>query len=238
MARVRYGTMVTQISGSISGNTFAAGANGFYVKRRTKNKITRSQPQLQRRNQFKNIVGTWRTIGNTNQTAWKAAAVNFPYQNSLNITSYYTGFQLFSKFSNQLIANNQTVVLTAPTPVSFTTVRWYTCEGIIGFDTIAITIYFGSGTSTTVPSGFICQIWATPNVSFGVTAPKASLFKLLLHANSGVNIDGVNIYDEYFGVFGQQPTNAAAVYFRARLVSTTNGQVGAYVQTILTTVTP
>ena len=79
MAKVIYGTIVTQISGSVGGNTFAQGANGYYIKRKPMLVNRRNIAQLNRRNQFQSIVSSWRSLSSEEQVGWILAAPGFPY---------------------------------------------------------------------------------------------------------------------------------------------------------------
>jgi hypothetical protein len=226
MARLLYGSLVTQISGSIGGNIFAKGANGFYVKRRTKNKITRSISQLTRRNQFKNVTGSWRTLTSSQQTTFISNAHLYPYINSLGVTSYYTGYQLYSKMNNGLASLLRALITTCPTPVTYPTTSDYYVWWCIGYTTLNLLLAFDLTLVYEVPANFNVLIEATPNLSKGITAPKASLYRTIQILASGDNTDSIDIAASYFKTFGTFVNDNTHTYVRATLVSTLNGIAG------------
>jgi hypothetical protein len=226
MARLQYGTIVTQISGSISGNIFAKGANGFYIKRRTKNKITRNKSQLIRRNQFKNVVGSWRKLTSSEQTTFISNAHLYPYTNSLGVTSYYTGFQLFSKMNNGLAAIGRALIVECPTPVTYPTTNDYLVWWCVGLPELYFLLAFDLMDVYHVPANFNLIIDATPPLSQGITAPKQSLYRSILVLVAGENTDSIDIASYYTNTFGQFVSDNSHTYVRATLVSTLNGIAG------------
>ena len=234
MAKVIYGTIVTQISGSVGGNTCAQGANGYYLKRKPMLVNRRNIAQLNRRNQFQNIVGSWRGLSGEEQVGWNLAAPSFPYSNSLGVTKCYTGFQLFYKFSNQL-ATLQKLAIPVPPSVSVIPSLFVTSFNLVsGGPVLELGINFPTENSNVVPEGFVLIVKCTTSLSAGVLSPGQSSFKFIAYIGSGVDMTSFDISGLYLAVFGILPVANANVYVEVFLVAGSTGQRGSSVRSLCT----
>lgn len=236
MAKLQYGTIVTQISGSIGGNVFSRGSNGNYIRRKSRNVNTRSIGQLARRNAFASVTSGYRNLTTTQVATWKAAAPSFPYTNSLGVISYYTGYQLHSKINNQLLAIFYPPLVTAPTPVSFPLMESFIACYCGDPDIVYLYVDFDDLSTFTVPTGFTLVVQATANMSTGVSSPKDSLFRTITSFPAGTIVNGVNIYYQYFAIFGQIPSATNYPWCRVFLVSTVSGQKGTSLQMTISSI--
>lgn len=230
MAKVLYGSLITQLSGSIGGTVFARGANGNTVRRKSRNNNKNSISQSVFRNGFGSIQRSWRLLTTSDKSTWASGSSSFPYVNSLGVTSFYTGFQLFSKFNNQLFNVGVPRLDLCPTPSFISAITL----PFSSFSTDTSFLYFNYHDSVSglgvVPVGFVLQVFATGNLSLGVSSPKQSAFRMIHLYTEGETPLLVDIHAEYFKVFGVYPLPFANAFMSARYVSITTGEVGSFVR--------
>ena len=227
---IQFGTIVTGASGSIGGITLARNANSAYARKKVKSVNPNTIPQQNRRNAFGANSRAWKGLSALEQSTWAIAAKAFPYKNKLNIASTYTGFQLFSKFNNQLSVVGADPLTIAPLPVSIDGIE--IVNGVISYvpDTLNIDIKDTTTGSLVVPDECVMVIAATAALSTGITKPKKPDFRVVTQLAAGTSTDAADITTAYVAVFGSFPPVNANVFLEAYLVSTVTGQVGKRVQ--------
>lgn len=93
MALVKFGGGITQMSGSIAGNTFARNRSGNYVRARTKPVNPNSTRQSKIRAILAELVERWNeTLDDTQRTAWATYAAAVAMKNKLGETIHLSGF--------------------------------------------------------------------------------------------------------------------------------------------------
>ena len=93
MALVKFGGGITQMSGSIAGNTFARNRYGNYVRSRTKPVNPNSTLQNLARARVGSLSQAWRTaLDAAERIAWATYAAAVAMKNKLGETTYMTGF--------------------------------------------------------------------------------------------------------------------------------------------------
>lgn len=229
MASILFGTAITDARGSVGGTVFSRNGNGAYTRIKTQpiNRNTISQ-QVQRSN-FLGVSASWRTIGTGNQATWVSSAPLYPYINRVGVSSTYTGFQLYSKFNNQLVTIGEGLIGSIGIPltmlaVAITTVGYTPAAGMLPIRLIMDMLY--SDASQVVPDDTVLVIQATPALSAGVTAPKAKNFRTIATAAAAVDTSTLNFYTSYANIFGAiDPTNNPNIFIQIFSVSTITGQV-------------
>lgn len=224
---------MTAIAGKVGGNIFSRALNGNYLKRQGRVVNRRSISQMYYRSQFVAITSSWRSIGSVNQTSWNALALITPYVNSLGVTSYYSGFQLFSKYNMQLSFTNNAFISTAPGAIGFSNYTWQQCTYSIGGAQANTYIYFNETLNTTIPSGYTLVIKATPPLSVGVGFPKESLYRTVGIISENTDTAALDISAAYTEVFGQTPPLNASIYCQVFLVWNAGGQRASNVSALM-----
>lgn len=227
---IQFGTIVTGASGSIGGITLARNANSAYARKKVKSVNPNTIPQQNRRNAFGANSRAWKGLSSSEQSTWAIAAKAFPYKNKLNIASTYTGFQLFSKFNNQLSVVGAAPLTIAPLPVSIDGIE-ITASGIsYAPDVLTISVADTTSGLAVVPDDCVMVIAATAALSAGITKPKKPDFRVVTQLAAAASTALVDITNPYNVVFGSFPPVNANVFVEAYLVSTVTGQVGKRVQ--------
>jgi len=119
MALVKFGGGITQMSGSIAGNTFARNRYGNYVRSRTKPVNPNSAAQTRIRDIIAYLTHVWADIITTQQRAdWGVYASNVNMKNKLGETINLSGFNHYIRSNSCRLYFYRFVVNEAP--VDFT----------------------------------------------------------------------------------------------------------------------
>lgn len=166
MALIQFGDIVTGMRGSVGGATYGNSPAGF-TKR---NKPVPIQPisavRTTTRSRFTYIQGLWRTLDDDQRTAWQAATINFPRVNSLGITYYLTGINLFCYCNMGQLYIGQPIITDPPAPWSFEEYSY----GDQFIDVSALD--FDYNFIFTPSLGIAFDVWATPSISPGISSPR------------------------------------------------------------------
>jgi hypothetical protein len=134
MALVKYGSAVTQISGSVGGVTYARNKGGAYLRSRTSPTQPNSALQVGARTLFSAAVNAWtNTLTSYERTSWNAYAAAVPYTNIFGETRYYSGQQRYVQcyIARVNAGGLVTAASTAPTT--------YTEAATVSFVTLSMT---------------------------------------------------------------------------------------------------
>lgn len=100
MALVKFGGGITQMSGSIAGNTFARNRSGNYVRARTKPVNPNSVSQVSIRAAMKYFTQYWHaTLSVAQRQTWITYANAVAMKNKLGETTYLSGFNMYIRYN-------------------------------------------------------------------------------------------------------------------------------------------
>lgn len=97
MARIKLGVIVAAIAGKVSGNVFATGKGGAYVRKWSKPTNPRTSAQNRVRSAMTALASSWRGLTDANRKTWEASALNRPYTDGFGEQKHLSGFGLFMK---------------------------------------------------------------------------------------------------------------------------------------------
>jgi hypothetical protein len=118
MAKVKFGSGVAEIRGSIGGTVYARNAGGAYIRSRTSPIHPGSPLQNAAKALFANAVNIWtNTLSSVQRYMWNAYASAVPYTDVFGATRYYSGQQRFVQSYIALVNSGGTgsAAYTAPT---------------------------------------------------------------------------------------------------------------------------
>jgi len=115
MALIKYGGGIVQMSGSISGTTFARNRYGNYARARTKPVNPKTSGQQAVRAALTMMTDHWaNTLTAAQRTAWNLYGSNVAMKNRLGETVYLTGFNHFIRSNSVLARFGATLVNAGP----------------------------------------------------------------------------------------------------------------------------
>ena len=116
MALVKFGGGITQMTGSIAGNTFARNRYGNYVRSRTKPVNPNSTAQGFARSVIGTVTQAWRSdLTAAKRIAWGTYANAVAMKNKLGETTYLSGFNHFVRSNAVLLQSAKGLVTAGPT---------------------------------------------------------------------------------------------------------------------------
>ena len=227
MALIKLTAVVDNISGKLNGSVFARNKGGHYIR----SKSNPTNPQTIRQNMVRSLLAgvstDWRELTHGQREAWKAAAIDFPYQNKLGDSKIYSGFSLFVKH-NQNLKNYDASSPNLTSPMApAPTIPPFSVTGSIGLNSTgtAITLAEVEMNFSERSLNTVFLIYATPVISHGVSNFRNRL--RLIATNDGTSASGnllvadiTSAYPSFFGV----PADGAKVGFGIRAINTVTGQ--------------
>lgn len=217
MASIRFGGGVSEIRGSIAGNTFSRNANGAYSRNRIKGVNPQTSAQTAQRARLTALSSAWRDLTDAQRKTWIDGKDAFPYKNRLGESATYTGPQLFNALNMALLSIGEPQIDSCPSPVS---------APATGSGTLSLALTTGVLTEASVrfdaavPADWVAQVFASVPVSAGRSATSTS--KRLIASVPGTGVD-VDFATEYVAKYGS-PAAGSNIIVEVKLVSTVTGQ--------------
>lgn len=238
MAKVKFGTIVSDARGAVGGSIFSRNFSGPYVKSNAMPVNARTLKSLSQRALFGALSSCWRTLSEAQWNMWRTTAGTLPQQNSMGETFYYTGFQLFMKYNNVLAGLGISSIITEPQAApSWPTIITSTSQVlIIGDDWEGILALTINATPMTDPlTQFSLEIFVTPYVSQGIRIPKESWFRRVGYYSDWGN--ETQYTDSFMSAVGGW-IDGNWMFVRLYLVNELGGQKTLFYETTVTDLTP
>jgi len=119
MALVKFGGGITQMSGSIAGNTFARNRFGNYVRTRTKPVNPNTTLQAAARSRIGSLTQAWRAaLENSERLSWSTYAGSVSMKNKLGESINLTGFNHFVRSNSVRLQVGKVVLEPGPTTLA------------------------------------------------------------------------------------------------------------------------
>ena len=224
MATGKYGTIITDMKGSIGGTTFKGTRAGAVVQ----NKITSNssakfggKSQINNNNQlitsqlnFGTNLVNWNSLSDVDRQTWVTGAVNFPFVNKFGVSYTPSAFQLFMSCNQNLLAVQSANIATCPPPTTASTCPAYVVSSGGGF------IFNITGASLT---NYSQTLYATAPMSNGRNFQPSLLKAISIFPSSTTFPTAVD--NAYQSVFGTIPANGY-VWFEMRITHDSYGIQG------------
>src|SRR4030042_1417483 len=194
MARITYGALVTEITGSIAGTTFQRNSSGAIGRQRAYTSVNPSVLQSGNQVQLADLVTLWSTLSSADKNGWNAIASSYQHTTPWGNQKTLSGFQWFMCCNRQLLSVGQPVISAAgayaipPTPNAF--LMNYDAGGLI----------LGFSTAYTSNPHYVVM-YATPPIRSNLLDLKKSAFIIDVRIyNSITALDVTSIYCNYFNI--------------------------------------
>lgn len=148
MALIKLGIIAAAISGKVSGNVFAKGKGGAYVRNWSKPTNPRTNAQSAVRVSMTSLASQWRNLTDADRATWNASALLRPVINRMGEQKKLSGFGLFMKQNQFLASSGEPLIASAPVAASIPNYSTVATEWDLGAnDDLEITVTeVGSGT--------------------------------------------------------------------------------------------
>lgn len=94
-ARVKYGAMITELKGSVGGQTFQSCRGGFIIRNKPITPKVRSRVQSVIRTVTGNLASSWRALSQADRDTWDAVAPSYPHTDKFGDPATLTGYELY-----------------------------------------------------------------------------------------------------------------------------------------------
>lgn len=216
MATISFGGGVSEIRGSVNGNTFSRNANGAIMRNRTTPINGRTSKQVAVRGALASIASGWRNLSDLQRQSWIDGAPNYPYTNRLGQPSVYTGQQLYMKLNQSLSQIGVAPISTCPLPVGLENSNLIE----VVFDTDGDFQFTWAGD---LGSTNKLQVFASGPVSSGIMRINSTSLKLVGTYDADDAATGIDIGPAFVDQFGAI-TDGMKTFVRIEIVSKLTGQ--------------
>ncbi len=197
MAKVTFGNGVSNIAGSIGGNTYSRNRFGAYIRIKRIPVNPRTSKQTIARGQFGAASSAWRALPLSSRLTWTNAAVNISVINPGGYPTGITGSNLFTSYSATAALTGVTVPADAPAAdaagvITEATMITDASENVVEVDASSFT---GAATA-------LVLIYATRPLSAGITFIKPSDYRFMAATTVTTMASGIALSASYIAQFG------------------------------------
>jgi len=219
MASVKYGSLVTEIIGSVGGQTFQRSRNGFSVRNKPRPRNTRTLYTNQARYITAVVSATWATLSDVQRASWDAVAPNWPAVDHFGDPVILSGYNTFVRSNIGLIYADGAPATSGLNPSSVSPLLDPAIAIAEGAGTASLTWLGGA-----VPADTTVLLWLSQPVSAGRAFNRSQLRiagRLLATTSSPVPFAPELV--KRMGVF---PPPGARVWAAVQSVSALAGNMG------------
>ena len=187
--KIQFGALITAMSGSFGGMTFAKNIDSAYIRRNTIQCKPRSLDQAEPKSYFTQAVQGWKNLTDNQRLQWKAAA--------MRIGNASTAFRYYVTMFLQYSHAGKATVSTPPAMSEFFKVQSADVILTRAFNTFTIEV------TPVIPAGNYVMVYGTPPMSVGIArSSKGSRLITVLDSGSAAPYD---FFADYLAVFGAIP---------------------------------
>lgn len=118
MARVQYGSIITELKGKLGGHIFQGGNNAKVIRLRGYTKGSTTTTRSAATSNLQQITSAYRLLTSPQRASWVAAAGNWPFTDKFGNTYFGSGYQMYVAYNRNLVAIRQATVVSPVAPVS------------------------------------------------------------------------------------------------------------------------
>jgi hypothetical protein len=105
MARVQYGTIITEIKGKVQGQVLQGGNVGFVLRNKGYTKGIASSERQVANTVLSANAARWRTLSDANRDAWAAITGDWIFYNKFGAAYEGSGYQVYNAYNGILTSN-------------------------------------------------------------------------------------------------------------------------------------
>ena len=222
MAIIKFGNIVVDMRGKVSGNVYAKNKGGAYSRVLVKPTNPKTAAQSLVRAAFTALSQAWRAITGTQRLSWNQATGNYPRINALGDSHNLSGNALFVSLNKNLSDVGIAQIDDAPAPATVEAVTVASAVADNSDNTLLITL------DAVVPANTSIKIFASDTLSAGVNSVGSKLRQIGSEPAAAVAL--LDLTARYIAKFGAIGSVGSKIFFKLVPVNETTGQVGAEVR--------
>ena len=225
MAKIKFGNIVVDMRGKISGNVYSKNKGGAYSRVRVVPTNPQSTFQSGVRAIFTALSQAWRGLSAVQRASWNSAVGNFQRTNNLGDKHSLSGNALYVSLNKNLNDVGEASMTTAPSPDSVTPVTVASAVADNSSQTVVITMGGALDANTAV------KVFASPALSQGISSPGTKLRQITFAAPSAVA--AITLTTPYLARMGAVGEVGAKIFYELTPVNVNTGQLGATVRGVM-----
>lgn len=219
MASIKFGNIIVDMKGKISGNVYAKNKGGAYSRVRVIPANPRSVDQMAVRASFTGFSQAWRGLTQVQRDSWNQSVGNFPRTNRIGDKHNLSGNALYNSLNRNLFDVGIAPIAVAPTPDSVDTVAVSTAVADNSSQTLVVTL------SGAVPANTSIKVFASETLSAGVNSVGTKLRQI--NSYPAATAAALSLTASYIAKFGAIGAVGSKIFFKITPVNETTGQAGA-----------
>lgn len=216
--KAKFGAIVVDGRGKIGGHVASKNRAGAYFRTKVTPVNAQSGAQLNVRNLFTGISQRWRALTQNERDAWNSAVSGFARTDIFGDLRNPTGFNLFQRLNNNLVAVGAAQIDSPPLPGSV---------GEVVATSLTLTtnpLALDLAISNAVPADTALKIFATAPQSAGKSFVKSE-YRFIGTAAAAAT-SPISILSDYTAKFGAVGQPGEKVFVKIEAVNTLTGQTG------------
>lgn len=223
MARIKYGSLVSEISGSIGSATFQKSNFGNTLRTKPRSRRSGTPSQLSNRYLMMQLHQAWRALSDAQRQQWNQFIAYSGASINRDRGILLTGHSLFLKY-NFLRLFAHMAIMTTPV---YAPIKPWPILYEVAFDENTAVAYFSDDTYVDdVRVIFALSARRLPSLSFA----KAGLRSFY---NAGDSLSTCNLYPSYTSIFGAPPAVGQTLHYSFQFFSTVAPAIGPRVSGII-----
>ncbi len=194
MAKLKFGAMVTDMRGKSNGNVYSKNKAGAYLRTKVTPSNPRTSAQMGVRDRLASLAQGWRALTEANRAAWNGAVASFQRTNVFGDLHSPSGFNLFQRLNNNIIALGGTAIDVPPLPTSTDSYSGLALTAASGTPALSLVFTAAAGEDT----GY--KVFATAPQSAGKSNIN-SAYRLIAHGTI-TPVSPLNLLSAYVAKFG------------------------------------
>lgn len=228
MASIKFGNIVVDMKGKISGNVYSKNKGGAYSRVRVVPTNPQTSYQVAVRSRLTDFSQAWRGLTAAQRTGWNNAVVNFQRVNRIGDKHVLSGNALYVSLNKNLADVGLPAISAAPDVTAVDTVSVASAVADNSAQTVVITL------DAVVPANTSIKVFVTQALSAGVSSPGTKLRQVAAF-NAGASAT-LTLTTDYLARFGSVGAVGMKIFYTIIPVSEVSGQLGAPVKGVMTIV--
>ena len=229
MARVTYGALITELTGSIGGITFQRNSSGNIARLKPNMPVNPSPDQTIQQGYLISLTTAWSALSSANKASWEALAAAHDHVTEWNEPKTLNGFQWFISSGLNMIAMSLAPLSTAP--------AWTAVAALPDFVLSASAIsLLCTWTPDPDVTGYRVHFYATPPIRQSSLKLRRSNFVIRkVNLVTLVAQELITYYEAAFGVTWATIFADAncSIIVRAKLIQEATGLAGPYTSQLI-----
>jgi len=225
MAKIKFGNIVVDMRGKISGNVYSKNKGGAYSRVRVVPSNPQTSFQSAVRAIFTSLSQAWRGLSATDRASWNSAVGNFSRTNNLGDKHNLSGNALYVSLNKNLDDVNVSPLSTAPSPEAVTPVTVASAVASEGGQTVVVTMGGALDSDTAV------KVFASPTLSAGISSPGTKLRQIQVAAPSAVA--AISLTTAFLARMGVVGAVGSKIFYELVPVNVNTGQTGAAIRGVI-----